>query len=109
MYNELFKGTLSTVILKLLEDNGDMYGYQITQKVTELSDGEINVKEGSLYPALHRLENERFISSYFEKIGGRKRKYYRLTQKGEEVTITKVSEFAQFVSVINKILIPNQT
>ncbi len=52
---ELLKGTLSTIILKMLADNGKMYGYEITQKVKELSDNKILVKEGSLYPALHKL------------------------------------------------------
>ena len=54
--NPLLKGSLQTIILKLLEDNDQMYGYEITQKVKEVSEGEIMLTEGALYPALHKLE-----------------------------------------------------
>ena len=59
MYSkELVKGTISVIILKLLKDNLRMYGYQITQKVVELSSSKIRFKEGSLYPALHKLKEK---------------------------------------------------
>jgi PadR family transcriptional regulator PadR len=54
--NPMLKGTIQTIILKLLEDNGQMYGYEITQRVKEASSGEIMLTEGALYPALHKLE-----------------------------------------------------
>jgi PadR family transcriptional regulator PadR len=54
--SELLKGTLQTIILKVLKDEGKMYGYEITQKVKELSEGRIQLTEGALYPALHKLE-----------------------------------------------------
>ncbi|MEO0332704.1 MAG: helix-turn-helix transcriptional regulator, partial [Bacteroidota bacterium] len=66
---ELLKGTLTTIILKLLADHGKMYGYEITQKVKEMTDEKILIKEGSLYPALHKLlrdglvEVEQFASA----------------------------------------------
>lgn len=53
---ELFKGTLQTIILKVLHDHDRMYGYEITQKVKTLTNGEIQLSEGSLYPHLHHLE-----------------------------------------------------
>ena len=59
---ELLKGTLQTVILKVLSDFGEMYGYEITQKVKELTMGEILLSEGSLYPHLHRMEAEGILS-----------------------------------------------
>ncbi len=106
-YNELFKGTLSTVILKLLAEHGKMYGYEITKMVAELTDGEISIKEGSLYPALHKLEKEEAIIAHFEYIGKRKRKYYSLTKKGQELAGAKLEEFQKFTAAINKILTPN--
>ena len=54
--NELFKGTLQTIILNLLSENERMYGYEITQKVKFITQGELLLKEGALYPALHKLE-----------------------------------------------------
>ncbi len=59
----MLKGTLQTIILKLLEDNNRMYGYEITQKVKELTTGEIMLTEGALYPALHKLETEGFVET----------------------------------------------
>ena len=62
--NPLLKGTLQTVILKLLEDNTEMYGYEITQKVKAVTAGEIILTEGALYPALHKLEAEGFLETF---------------------------------------------
>ena len=77
MYSkELLKGTLSAIILKLLADNGKMYGYQITQTVKELSDSMILIKEGSLYPALHKLQKEGIVDVENVNIGKRVRRYY---------------------------------
>ena len=105
-YNELFKGTLSTVILHLLSINKQMYGYEITKCVSELTDGEINIKEGSLYPALHKLEKEQVITSYFEYQGKRKRKYYMLTEAGKQAAIDKLQIYEKFNSALQKILTP---
>lgn len=64
MYNffmanqKLYKGSLQTIILKLLEKQDKMYGYEITRKVKELTKGELKITEGALYPALHKLEAE---------------------------------------------------
>ena len=54
--SQLYKGSLNTIIMKLLEENGRMYGYEITQKVKELTIGELTITEGALYPSLHKLE-----------------------------------------------------
>ena len=73
--SELLKGTLQTIILKVLSDHGRMYGYEITQKVRDLSDETIQLTEGSLYPALHKLEAEGLLKTEVEYAGKRKRKY----------------------------------
>jgi PadR family transcriptional regulator PadR len=57
MYSsELIKGTLKTIVLNLLKDNDKMYGYEITQKVKEMTSDKIQITEGALYPTLHALE-----------------------------------------------------
>ncbi len=105
MYSkELLKGTLSVIILKLLEDNEKMYGYQITQKVKELSEEKILFKEGSLYPALHKLKESGLIDVETVNIGKRIRRYYFLTAEGTKVKDEKVSEIKDFMITINKIL-----
>ncbi len=105
MYSsELIKGTLKTVILKLLSDTKQMYGYEITQKVKEISSNKIQLTEGALYPALHALEAEGFLTTETEFIGKRVRKYYSLTPTGQNKVLEKINEFAEFVSTMKLIL-----
>ena len=80
--SSLIKGSLQTIILKLLEDNGRMYGYEITQKVKEITAGEVKLTEGALYPALHKLEAEGLLETSTEVFDGRGQKYYWLTEQG---------------------------
>src|SRR6185369_2851786 len=95
MYSsELIKGTLKTVVLKLLSDTEKMYGYEITQKVKELTDSKIVITEGALYPLLHQLEAEGIVTTETVNIGKRVRKYYKLTQTGNERAKEKIYEFA---------------
>ena len=80
---ELLKGTLTTIILKLLADHEKMYGYEIAQKVKELSEDKILLKEGSLYPALHKLLKEGLVEVETKHVGKRVRKYYSVTRQGQ--------------------------
>ena len=105
MYSKnLIKGTLQPILLKLLEDNGRMYGYEITQKVKELTEGKIEITEGALYPTLHKLEAEGVLTTEKEYIGKRVRKYYTLTTSGNSVVTQKVNELNDFMSTIGLIL-----
>lgn len=105
MYSkDLIKGTLKPIILKLLEDHGRMYGYQITQEVRKLSGGKIEITEGALYPLLHKLESEKIVAVEKEANGKRIRKYYRLSKSGKEVSQEKVQELNDFIKTIGKLL-----
>ena len=77
--------------------NERMYGYEITEKVKELTAGEIKITEGALYPALHKLEAEELLSTEIEQVDNRVRKYYSLTKSGKTETATKMSELHAFV------------
>jgi len=101
---ELLKGTLKTIVLKLLADNKEMYGYEITQKVKELSGDKIQITEGSLYPLLHGLENEGLVTTKSEFIGKRMRKYYSLSIQGKKATKEKVTEMRDFISTMTFLL-----
>ena len=101
---ELLKGTLQTIILKILADHGKMYGYEITQRVKELSDGTILLTEGALYPTLHKMEAEGFLKTETEIIGKRMRKYYSLTAVGKNVVEDKVAEFIAFMKTMSTVL-----
>jgi PadR family transcriptional regulator PadR len=101
---ELLKGTLQTIILKVLKDHGKMYGYEITQRVGELSDGRILLTEGALYPTLHKLEADGLLKTDIVNIGKRVRKYYTLTADGKAIAKDRVSEFVDFIRTMSSVL-----
>jgi len=101
---ELLRGTLQTIILKVLKDNGKMYGYEITQMVGELSQDRILLTEGALYPALHKLENDGLVKTEIVNIGKRVRKYYTLTSEGKSLAKDRVAEFVDFIKTMSAVL-----
>lgn len=101
---ELLKGTLQTILLKVLKDHGRMYGYEITQRVKELSAGRLVLTEGALYPALHKLEAEGYLKTEVVSIGKRVRKYYSLTAQGAATAGTRVAEFFDFIGTMSRVL-----
>ena len=104
--SQLYKGSLNTIIMKLLGENGRMYGYEITQKVKEITKGELNITEGALYPALHKLEAEGLLDVEVEKVDNRLRKYYKLTEKGSEEMINRLAELEEFIKNMQTIVNP---
>lgn len=104
--SQLYKGSLNTIIMKLLDQNGRMYGYEITQKVKEITAGELNITEGALYPALHKLEAEGFLEVEVEKVDNRLRKYYKLTQNGQQETVNRLSELEEFIRNMQTLVNP---
>ncbi len=100
----LFRGTLTTVVLKLLSDHDRMYGYEITRKVKELTAGNIQLTEGALYPALHKLEAEGLIEATIEQTGNRPRKYYHLTRTGKNEAKFKLADLSGFIADIQQLL-----
>jgi PadR family transcriptional regulator PadR len=102
--SEPLKGTLQTILLKVLKDHGKMYGYEITQRVKELSDGRILLTEGALYPTLHKLEAEGLLKTETVMMGKRIRKYYALTTEGRSLAKARVSELFDFIKTISNVL-----
>lgn len=104
--SELIKGTLSTIILRMLSEHHRLYGYEIAQLVKERSGDKILIKEGSLYPALHKLEADGMVTSEEVFIGKRVRRYYKLTQPGKKATRKQVWELNDFLKVIEQLILP---
>lgn len=101
---ELMRGSTTMIILSLLNEE-DMYGYQIISKLKKLSDSIFNLKEGTLYPILHGLENKGCITSYWvDGEAGRKRKYYKITEEGLKFLKNKQKEWKLYTEVVNKIV-----
>jgi PadR family transcriptional regulator, regulatory protein PadR len=107
--NEFLRGTLKTIILKLLVEHGRMYGYEITQSVKERTGGEIVLTFGALYPVLHKLEQEGLLVTESEEAEGRLRKYYSLTPSGATTATQKVADYERFVEAMNALLYPKGT
>lgn len=106
---ELYKGSLTTIILKLLADNDRMYGYEITRQVEQMTGGELVITQGALYPALHKLEAQGLLLPEYEEVNGRQRKYYRLTPTGRKETADRLEQLARFVQHMQWVLYPKTT
>ena len=107
MYSkELLKGTLTAIILKLLSEQERMYGYEMSLKVKELTDGKILLKDGSLYPALQKLTTDGLLSFKEENVGGRVRKYYYLTKHGHKKKVAYTEELKDFINTLTKVVFP---
>jgi DNA-binding PadR family transcriptional regulator len=105
MYSsELIKGTLKTIVLNLLKEQGRMYGYEITQRVKDLTNGKIQITEGALYPTLHSLEKSGELETEKEYLGKRVRKYYTLTEQGQTTASQKVNELTEFMNTMKFLL-----
>lgn len=102
--SELLKGTLQTIILKILADHGKMYGYEIAQTVKDLSERSIILTEGALYPTLKKMEIEGLVNSEQVFVGKRIRKYYTLTNAGKQLATEKVRDFTLFIKTMAFVL-----
>jgi PadR family transcriptional regulator, regulatory protein PadR len=104
--SELLKGSLKTIVLKILEENGRMYGYEITRKVEELTSGKIRLTYGALYPVLHKLEDEGVLVTESENFSNRIRIYYKLTPQGKSVVAEMLEEMHEFIDTLRLIVDP---
>jgi len=101
---DLVRGALEPVILELIAA-GASYGYEIVRAVERASSGELLAQEGTLYPALHRLEKRGYLRATWKTSPeGRKRKHYQLTGEGHRYLDALRSEWASFSKTINRIL-----
>jgi PadR family transcriptional regulator PadR len=104
--NEIIKGSLKTIVLKMLKEEGPLHGYAITRKVEELTKGRIKLTYGALYPVLHKLKKEGALVTATEIRNNRTRIYYALTPKGHKVVTEKVRELTEFIESLQNIINP---
>jgi transcriptional regulator len=97
------KGTLPILVLSILEQ-GPCHGYSIAQQIKRRSDGVLDFKEGTLYPALHSQEKKGLIQSESKIENGRKRRYYTLTKKGTRILADERQEWAAQSEAVTDIL-----
>jgi PadR family transcriptional regulator PadR len=104
---ELLHGTLDTLVLKTLA-GGRRHGYGIARTIEGATDGVVQIEEGSLYPALYRMEQKGWIEAEWGVSElGRRAKFYRLTVKGRRRLTTQTAEWARFAAAISRVLIPS--
>jgi len=104
--NNIYQGSLSTIVMKLMHDNGKMYGYQITREVEKITSGQLVLNEGALYPVLHRLEAKGLLNVEVVNVNSRPRKYYFLTERGEKETVSMLDEMKSFIENMELLLNP---
>ena len=106
---ELVKGSIDSLLLSLIEQQ-PMYGYQIIKEMEKRSEGYFKLKEGTLYPALHRLENSELIEGKWQMLpSGRQRRYYHITERGRRRLSTSMSQWRDFLTAMNLIIKPVST
>jgi len=104
MKNEMIKGYIDAIILAIVAKH-DAYGYEIAQVVNAKTEGLLQLKEGTLYPALRRMEAEKYIEGYWgEENSGPRRRYYRITGLGLEELARSQTAWKRNRTVVNKFL-----
>jgi DNA-binding PadR family transcriptional regulator len=96
-------GQLDLLLMSTLARVGPAHGYALIAALRAASDGEFNLKEGTVYPALHRMEREGKARSWRSVEAGRQRRTYELTARGEEALTSRRREWSTFVQVVNRV------
>ena len=104
---ELLKGSTEALLLSILTTE-PMYGYQLVKEIEQRSSGYFQFKEGTLYPALHRLERAGLLKgSWRSSPSGQDRRYYQVTAKGKEELQRKAAEWRHFSHAVNLVIQPS--
>ena len=102
---ELLKGNTETLLLVLMEAE-PMYGYQLAKEVDQRSSGYFAFKEGTMYPALHRLERDKLVEgSWQDTPNGVRRRYYQITAKGRQALADRLREWQRFSQAMNSVML----
>lgn len=101
---DMRKGSTTILVLSILSEK-PMYGYQISKELSARSGGVFEFKEGTLYPALHRMEKDGLLFSYWEVVReGPSRKYYTITEKGSDTLARKSKDWSALAHALLRVL-----
>jgi PadR family transcriptional regulator, regulatory protein PadR len=102
--NDVLQGTLALLVLRTLA-SGPSHGYGITVRIQQVSDDHLRVEEGSLYPALHRMEQEGWIAAEWGVTENHRRaRYYRLTDAGHRQLAAERESWERLIEAVGKVL-----
>lgn len=102
MRSEVLKGHLDLLLLSAIAKE-PLHGYAVVEAIREASDGELDLAEGTVYPALYRLEGAGFLTSSWTTVGGRHRRIYRLTRRGRARLERERKEWQAFSSAVRAV------
>jgi len=103
---ELLKGNTDSLLLCLISRQ-PTYGYQIVKELEKRSNGYFQFKEGTLYPALHRLERDNLIEGKWQTLSnGQQRRYYYITAKGQHILATRLATWQDFSTAVSAVIKP---
>lgn len=99
---EMIKGSIESIILSLLRDE-DLYGYEISKRIRSISQHTFEIKEGTLYVVLKRMENNKLIEPYWDdtESGGGRRRYYRIAEAGARYLAEKRNQWTFFKNMMD--------
>ena len=103
MRSEKLKGHLDLLLLSVLS-RGPGHGYEVITRLRDRSDGAFELPEGTVYPALHRLEEAGLLASTWDVVAGRRRRIYRLTTAGEAALAAEATQWREFSGSMTRVL-----
>jgi PadR family transcriptional regulator PadR len=102
---ELLRGNTDSLLLHLISESGRIHGYRLIKEIQHRSDGFFKFREGTVYPALHKLESDGLIRGEWQiQPNGQQRRYYTITGKGQEVLLKRISMWVKFSQAMNLVL-----
>jgi len=102
---DLLQGTLDLLILRTLQDNSAKHGWDIAERIEQISEHVLEVNQGSLYPALHRLEHEGWLKAEWGVSElGRRARFYRLTALGRKQLAEETQDWERLSGAINRVI-----
>lgn len=102
--NDFLRGHTETIILRLLTEN-DSYGYEISKNIIEEGQGLIDIKDATIYTAFRRMENDGLLATYWgDGVGGARRRYYSITQKGKDLYEEKREEWSKLKTILDNLI-----
>jgi PadR family transcriptional regulator PadR len=105
--SDLLRGNTDSLLLFLINEQGETYGYRLIKEIGERSGGYFRFKEGTVYPALRKLENEGLILGEWKKLpNGQERRYYTMTGQGRELLRQKLAMWQSFASAMALVMKP---
>jgi len=107
--SDLLRGNTDSLLLFLIDEQGYTYGYRLIKEIEKRSHGFFHFKEGTVYPALRKLEHDGLIQGEWQELpNGQGRRYYRITPKGKKLLRKKIAAWQGFTTAVNLIFNPTK-